>query len=90
MIRVCAVEVLVGQALGDLVRRHLVKELVSDGLGARGLPDLRLGLKELVSDGLGAKGLPDLRLGLEELVSDGLWPRVSPRSQWLHYLCYHD
>ena len=37
---------------------------MSDGLGAEGLPDLRIGLKELVSDGLGAKGLPDLRLGL--------------------------
>ena len=37
---------------------------MSDGLGAKGLPDLRLGLKELVSDGPGAKGLPDLRLGL--------------------------
>ena len=37
-------QMMVGQALGDLVRRHLVKELVSDGLGAKGLPDLRLGL----------------------------------------------
>ena len=37
---------------------------MADGLGAKGFPDLWLGLKELVSDGLGAKGLPDLRLGL--------------------------
>ena len=29
-----AMQMMVGQALGDLVRRHLVKELVSHGLGA--------------------------------------------------------
>ena len=34
-----AVEILVGRAPGDLVRRRLAKELVSDGLDAEGLPD---------------------------------------------------
>ena len=49
---------------GFIILVIMIEGLVADGLGAKGFPDLRLGLKELVSDGLGAKGLPDLRLGL--------------------------